>query len=168
MGDKDDGLGRFRPERENLRFHPQPGVHVECAEWFVHQHEIRLHDPALRQRRALSHPATQLIRIQIPAAVQADAFEPRSGEQCSLASVFASECQAKLNVVQYCFPGKQRVRLEHVSGARIEASQRLTEHLDAAAVRGLKAGNDVQECGLSAPARSDDRHEGSCRPDPTP
>src|SRR5262245_1717884 len=73
--------------------------------------------------------------------------------------VLTSQSQPELNVVENRLPGQKHVLLEHVGGAPVDASERFSAHLDAAGGGRQKAGDDVQERRLAAPARPDDGDE---------
>src|SRR6266700_4304587 len=61
MCDKDDG-GRGRgPQVEQFILHQGPRLHIESAEWFIHQQDLRLIDEGLRQGHALAHATGKLM-----------------------------------------------------------------------------------------------------------
>src|SRR6266508_563321 len=161
--DEDDRVRRCRPEVEDLRFHSKARVDVERAERFVHQHEIRLHDPALRHRRPLAHAAAQLVRVPIAESRQPDAFDPRVRLVQCLAAVAAAKRQPELNVVEHGLPGKQRVLLKQVRRAAVDAGERLAEHFHDAGARREQTRQHVEHGRFPAAAWTDDRDEASGR-----
>ena len=138
-------------------------MHVERAKRLVHQQEIRLHDPGLCHGGALSHPAAQLVRIAIAESFQTDAVDPRHRLGARLGRAPASNVEAQANVVDDRLPRQQRVLLEHVRGASIDAAQRLAEDRHRPARRRDQSGNQVENRRLAAAARPDHRHESAGR-----
>jgi len=62
MGDEDDGLAQFAPQREQVVVEPETGDLVERGKRFVHQEDIRIGDQSARQRDPHLHATRQFAR----------------------------------------------------------------------------------------------------------
>src|SRR6266849_5692632 len=81
---KDDGLAAFAPDPQHLQIHLFAGQGVERAEGLVHQDQFWIVDEGTCDRRALLHPARQLLRILVFIAGKPDEIEKiaRSRTSC--------------------------------------------------------------------------------------
>src|SRR5438552_11416811 len=76
VGHEDHRRARRRPELEQLVLHERACLYIKGAERLVHQEDARLVDERLGERRALAHPARELVRVVALEPGEADALDP--------------------------------------------------------------------------------------------
>ncbi|MNT31270.1 hypothetical protein D3C72_1670980 [compost metagenome] len=99
------------------------------------------------------------MRVTVAKPAQTHAAQPFLALRLGLGARHATELQAGNHVVQRAAPWHQRLGLEHIAGAAVDADQRLAEHAHGAAGRLQQAGADVQQCGLAAACGAHHRNE---------
>ena len=166
MGDEEDRLAVGLPERE------QPGALllavelIQGRERLVHEQDAGVEDEGTRNGDALLHPARELRRIALERVAQPEGAQDLLGIAQRPVPVGPSvELDRQLDVGEHATPGQERRRLGHeadqlVARRRVHA---LAIDLDAALVRVEQSRHDLQQGGLPAAARSDDRDELAAR-----
>ena len=160
VGDEDDALAVGAPELEQLVLHQLARLDVERGEGLVHEQDLRVEDQHLRERRALAHASRRAgagSARRIPASpTRASQSSPAPAR---LARSHAAELQARRDVGERAAPRHQRLGLEHVARAPVDARERLAEDAHRAR-RGLEqARGDVEQRGLAAARGPHDRDE---------
>src|SRR5690349_8017258 len=102
------------PQIEDLLFHSHPSMYIQSAEGFVHEDQVRLNNPGLRDGNSFSHATAQLIQIMIAEPAQANTLDPSARFIERALATIATEAQPELNVCENDFPGRRRIGLEHV------------------------------------------------------
>src|SRR6266508_1591388 len=74
--DEDDGGTGTGPQPQQLVLHEAARLHIEGAEWLVHQHDLRLVLQGLCQRDPLAHAAGELMRVVRLEAGEPDPLDP--------------------------------------------------------------------------------------------
>src|SRR6266542_3374235 len=74
--DEDDGGTGTGPQPQQLVLHEAARLHIEGAEWLVHQHDLRLVHQGLCQRDPLAHAAGELMRVVRLEAGEPDPLDP--------------------------------------------------------------------------------------------
>src|SRR6185312_9197610 len=90
---------------------------------------------------------------------EADAREPLARARRGLGALRPSELEARGDVGERAAPRHQRVGLEHVAGAAVEALQRRAVDHHRARRRVEEPRREVEQRRLAAARRADDRHE---------
>src|ERR1039458_6932922 len=72
---KDDSLAAFAPDPQHFKVHLLPGQGVQRSKWLIHQDHLWVMDEGARNRRALLHPARQLLRILVLISGKPDELE---------------------------------------------------------------------------------------------
>jgi len=99
------------------------------------------------------------VRIARAELGEADAAEPGPRALARQRAADAGGFEPDRDVLQRRLPGKQRLRLEQVTGLTVEPGERRAEDLDPASGRRDEPGGDVEQRGLAAAGRADDRDE---------
>ncbi len=162
------------PDPAQLGVEPLAGQRVQRAEGLVEQKHLRLHRQGARDRRALPHPAGELVRTEVVDIVQADQAKDLGGPAHPGVRLPAGELKGKGHVLQGAAPGHEPWFLEHEADAFAGPRERVAGDLDPAAVGDEQAADQAQEGALAGPVGSDDGHElaarhaeahrGHCRP----
>ena len=107
----------------------------------------------------LAHPARHLVRVAVGEGGQAHPRQPRARPLARLRPPHAADLEPDRDVPERRLPGHERVRLEEVAGAAVDAGEMLAEDPDFAGAGGEEPGRDVQQRRLARPGRADDRDE---------
>jgi hypothetical protein len=124
------GLAIGLPQVQQFVLHQLPRLHVERGERLVHQEDLRIQDQHLRERDALPHAAGELVGIAIAETGETDAGEPVVRLRNRRAAIDAVELEPGGDVGERVAPRDQRIGLEHVPGARVDAGERRAENAD--------------------------------------
>src|SRR5262245_36896652 len=99
------------------------------------------------------------MRITISEATQSDPFEPGFAQSLRFGRCDTSELESGRDIGESRAPRHQRLRLEHVSGTRVQPIQRLAEDAHFASTRNEETGSDVEQRALPATGGADDADE---------
>ena len=160
VGDEDDGLPRFLPDAQQLEIHLLARQGIECAERLVHQDQLGIVDERTRDRRALLHAAGQLVGILVLVAREPDQGEQIAGAGAACGHGQAEDFRGKEHVVDDAAPLQQQRLLEHhadVAGGIERLRARADRHR--ARIPGVEAGENLEQRGLAAAGRADERDE---------
>lgn len=137
----------------------EPRLLVQRCEGLVHQQDSRLGREGSSQRNALAHAAGKFGRKASLEATQADhgdevlgALEPR---------VFghSGDLERKGDILHHGSPRKRGLFLKHHADRRVRTANDIAGNGYAAFVIANKAADDVEQGGLAAARRPDDRYE---------
>ena len=90
---------------------------------------------------------------------QPDPLQPLHGARVRVRLPHAAQLEAERDIAARVEPRQQRVGLEHIGGGAVDPRDRRAEARDAARRRRQQPGGDVQQRGLAAAGRADERHE---------
>src|SRR6266566_7280166 len=155
VSDEDHGGREGGPHLQQFVFHQGSRLHVEGAEWLVHQQDLRLVDKGLSQGHALAHAARELMWIVVLEPGQSDTRDPIAGAPQRLGFWLTAEPRAGGNVAEYILPGEDRISLEDITNARVNTLHRFAHHLHLTFARPLQAGDQPQGGGFAAAGRAD-------------
>src|SRR5712692_116355 len=153
VGDEDYGGREGGPHLEQFVFHQGARLHVEGAKRLVHQQDLRLVDKGLRQRHSLAHAAGELMRVAVLETGQPDARDPIARALARLSFSLAAEQRAGDDVAEHILPREDRVSLEDIADARVDALHGLAHHLHRTFARPLQAGDETQGGGFATAGR---------------
>ncbi|MGF6934758.1 hypothetical protein OKW41_003920 [Paraburkholderia sp. UCT70] len=114
---------------------------------------MRIVDERASQRRALRHPARQLMRKRVRECGQADQVE-RGIDASSGIALRATRLGAEPDVVAYGPPREQRRVLEHDHARGVRSADALAVGVDRTLRRRFQAGHETQQRRFAAAARS--------------
>src|SRR5205807_5998851 len=106
-------LGRALPDVQEFGLHEYSRLCIECAEWFVHQKNIRIEGERTGDRGALLHAAGQLRRIAVFEALQSHEIDKRLRSAFTLGARHALPFEPVEDVGSHRLPRKQRKMLEY-------------------------------------------------------
>src|SRR6266566_3770128 len=159
VSDEDHGGREGGPHLQQFVFHQGPRLHVEGAEWLVHQQDLRLVDKGLSQCHTLAHAARELVRVAVLEPGKSNTRDPIARMLERLGFWLTAEPRAGGNVAEYILPGEDRIRLEDIANARVNALHGLSHHLHRTCAGPLQAGDETQGGGFAAAGRADHRAE---------
>src|SRR5260221_5986589 len=159
VGDEDDGGREGGPQIEQFVFHQGPRLHVEGAERLVHQQDLRLVDKGLSQCPTLAHAARELVRGAVLEPGKSNTRDPIARMLERLGFWLTAEQRASGDIAEHVLPGEDRIRLEDIANARVNALHGLSHHLHRTCAGPLQAGDETQGSGFAAAGRADHRAE---------
>src|SRR5438552_11085065 len=159
VGHEDHRRARRRPELEQLVLHERARLDIKGAERLVHQEDARLVDERLGERRALAHPARELVRVVALEPGEADALDPIARALVRVATGHTAEPRTRGHVIEHALPRKDRVDLKDVSNVAPYAAHDLVSNAYLALARWLETGDERERRRFSAAGRADDRAE---------
>src|SRR5579884_3545443 len=159
MGNEDNGGRRGGPELEQFSTHQVARLHIERAEWLIHEQNLRLVDKGLCQSHALAHTAGELVRITVLESSEPYTSQPFARPSQNFSFGLVAKHRAGGDIAQHIFPGKDRVGLENVANAWIYPFDGLAHdpHLSCAGT--FKARYETQCCGLAGAGRANNSAE---------
>ena len=142
---------RFAGERAREPVaHLRAGDRVQRAERLVEAQERLAAEQRAQERDALAHPAGELVRAGMLEALEAEGGEERLGALACLVAARAVDPQRERGVVERVEPGQQEIALGH-------EDRRGRGH--APAVRFLQPAHELEQRGLAAAGRPDERDD---------
>ena len=158
--DEHDGLFRLLPDAQQLEVHLLARERIERAERLVHQDQLGIVDQRARDRRALLHAAGKLVGIFVLVALEPDQREQIAGARAARRHRQPEDFRRQQHVVDHAPPFQQQRLLEHHADVarRIERLRRRSDPHLAGVVR-MQAGEDLQQRGLAAARRADQRDQ---------
>ena len=160
VGDEQDGLAALLPDAQQLQVHALAGQRVERPERLVHQDQAGIVDQRPGDGGALLHAAGEFVGIFLLVAGQPDHVDQAAGALARLAHGQAEDFRRQQDIFQHPPPFQQQRLLEHHAdiARRVEIAACAAD-LQRAAVVGKEPGNDLEQGGLAAARRPDDRHQ---------
>ena len=159
VGDEQHRLAVGAPQVEQQIAHDLAGLRVERPERLVHQQDLRIADQHLREADALALPAREHVRIAIGEGAEADARQPFLRAFVGFCASYARRLEADRDIVDRSLPRKQRVGLKQVAGLRVNRRKRRAVNVGLPCRGRNQPGGNVEQCGLAAAGRADDRDE---------
>ncbi len=159
MGHEHDRLLVLRPQVQQKIAHDNARLRIKRAEGFIHQEIFRIADQHLRKTDALALSTRQHVRITVTETCKPDAAKPFTSLFARPGLWRASDFQSDGDIVQHGLPGHEGILLEEITCLAIESLQPLAADFDRTAGWYEKPGNGIEQCGLSAARRTDNRHE---------
>src|SRR5216684_5480525 len=153
VGDEDHRSLEGAPQLEQFVFHQGARLHVQGAERLVHQQDLRLVDKGLGQRHPLAHAARELVRVAVLETGQPDTRDPIVSALARLGFWLTAEQRAGDDVAEHILPGEDRVSLEDIANARVDALHGFAHHLHRTFTRPLQAGDETQGGGFAGAGR---------------
>ena len=160
MGDEQDGLAALLPDTQQFQVHALAGQRVERSERLVHQDQPGIVDQRPGDGGALLHAAGEFVRVFLLVAGEPDHVDQAAGAFARLAHGQAEDFRRQQDIFQHPPPFEQQRLLKHHAdiARRVEIAAGAADLQRAAVVR-VEAGNDLEQGGLAAARRSDDRHQ---------
>src|SRR2546428_1519253 len=147
------------PQLEQLVLHQLPRLNVERRKRLVHEQNLRIQDEHLRERDALAHSTGELVGVALVEPAEANARQPGVTPFKSLFPRHTAKFQAGNDIFYGVAPRHERLGLEHVARARVDPTERASEHAYRAD-RGLEQpGGDVEQGRLAAARGAHHRNE---------
>ncbi len=160
VGDEEYRLAGLFPDVEQVVPHAGARLLVERRKGLVHQDQTRVLREAARDGDALPHAARQLVRIVVRKFAQAHELEQRRATLAPRRAVHPAQVEREFHVGERGFPRQQRRVLEHHPDlVRHGCANALAFDARLPARRRDQAGEDLEQRGLAATARSDQRDE---------
>ena len=138
MRDEQNGLSGGVVDADKLVLQALTCLHIECAEWLIHQQDLWLVDKGLSQRNTLAHATRKLMWVVLLEARQANTRNPIACSLQCLSFSLMPVGRTLGNIVQYILPGKDGIGLEDISNARVNTLHRLSHNLHLAFARALQ------------------------------
>jgi hypothetical protein len=159
VSDEDDGLSGLAPNALKLVVKQVAGLRIESGEWFIHQQNVGLHGQGASQRHALLHATRKLMRMVFLELSETNEIQVVAGLRAPLFPVYAFLPQAKFNVLPGCEPRKesQFLEQEYAVGAGFFHFAAIKPDFSSRGV--IEPSDEMKQCGLAAPGRSDDAQE---------
>src|SRR5262249_51910601 len=145
-----------------LDLHRGAQVPIERGEWLVEQQHLGTNDESARERHALLLTARELAGFAIFQARKLDERERVGDPAHYLRLGDPAHAQAVADIRRHVHVGEQRVVLEHdadLAPIRRDIRDPLAVDGDLAAVRHQKAGDEVEQRGLAAAGRPEQRYQ---------
>src|SRR4051812_41853715 len=154
VGDEDDGLPGVLPDADELGEEHVARLRVERAEGLVHEQHLRVAGEGAGQRHPLLHPSGEL--------VDAGGREPREADEAQQLLDAGGDAVLRYprllqrigDVARDVAPGKERVVLEEHRPIGAWAADAIAAEEQLARVGLVEAGEEVQQGGLAAAART--------------
>src|SRR5206468_3899598 len=124
-----------------------------------HQQDFWLGSERARDRDALAHAAGEFGWIAVLEAGQPDQIDEVFRALDALRLRLACDLEREGDILADGAPGKRRLFLEHHADRGMRAFQGLARDRDTPIVAVEQAADDVEQSGLAAAGRSDDREE---------
>ncbi len=159
VGHEQHGLAVALPDFQQFLLHAGAGVGIECAERLVHQQDARAVGQRARDGDALLHAAGQFLGIEILVAREVHQRDQRARLLLGLGFGHAALERPVHDVAEHGLPGKQRELLEHRPAVGPGPRHRLAVDCDGALRRLHEAADDIEQRGLAAARRPQDRDE---------
>ena len=152
--DQEDRGATGFPEAKDLVLHAHAGEGVESAEGFVEQEDFGMIDQGAGEGDALGHAAREMMRVSAGKSFEAD--EPHEGvDFMALAMEQAAGDEAGFNISADAEPGEQVGILEDESAFRAGGGDAFGADAELAGIWRFETGDQTQQRGFAATARSD-------------
>ena len=158
MRDVEDRLAGPLPNEEQLLLHELARLRVESRKGLVHQEHRRVHGEGARDPDTLAHAAGELVRVLRLEAGESRERDGVARPRHALARAHTQLLQPELDVRLHGSPREQRELLEDHRGRRLPRPERALEE-DVARARPEEPRDDVEERGLAAARRAEERDE---------
>ncbi len=159
VSDEDNGGRDGGPHLKQFVFHHGARLHVQGAEWLIHQQYLRLVDKGLCQRHALAHSSRKLVGVAVFESSQSDTRDPIARALECLGFWLAAKQRTRGDITQHVLPGEDGIGLEDIANARVNALHGFAHHLHFTGAWPLQTGDEAQGGGFAAAGRADHRAE---------
>ena len=159
VGDEQRGLAGALERLRQFALQHDAGLRVDRGERLVEQQHGRIDRQRAGERDALAHAARQLMRIVIGEFAEVERVEQRPGALLPLGQGHSLDLDAELHVLGDGAPRQQQVLLQHEGDVRVRSFDALTVDERFAFARRIEPRADVEQRGLAAAARPDQRDD---------
>ena len=159
VGDQQNGFPAGHPDALQFAVHALAGESIERAERLIHQQHFRIAREAAHDRRALLHPAAELVRIFVLETGESGDRQIFAHRAFARRAIAAADLQGEDDVLPHGHPRQQRRVLEHDADGAGRAGDRLVSERHLARVGRVEAGEQPQHRALAAARRADDGDE---------